>query len=682
MASLEVSLDLNSSAFDRGLDRATQTAKKVGGAMAAALGAFGVAAVKQAADAQTAFAKLETIAGKDITKLKQQIMDLPPELGTVGSAAEAAYQAISASVKPAEAVDFVRRAAVAAKGGFTDMTTAVDAATTIMNSYGSAAGDSEAIFDKFLKTQNLGKTTFGEIGQSIGRVAATAKEFGIPFDELLGQIATLTASGIKTPEAMSQIRAAISNLQKPTDDAAAEMEKLGLKVEDIKRLGVTGFLDEIRQKSPDVAQSVANIFGSVEAGTAANVLIGRMETLKTNIEGIKNASGDAGQAAAIMGNTFNDKLAAVVSAAQRVGIALGNELLPEVEKVAKYLLDNMGNIQAMAQEVLATIKLVSGAIASVSSGLGAASAAVGQFAEGNVRGGVAALGGGEGVQAAADTAVSGASTGLAMSARALPGIGALLQIGDLFSGKGFAEGGSPPVGQFSVVGENGPELFMPRTAGTVLPGSGGIGGGVGSSEDFFENIKARIRSAFHSGAKEGLIKGGKDGVGSAKGKEGGLAATLFKGAFDSSKGAMMEGFKSGDVKGAIKTFAETLKEQATAMLKQAVIQGLGSKLASIFGGGGGIFGFADGGSPPVGRPSLVGERGPELFVPRTSGTIIPHESLGGISIGEVVVNASSREGGEAAADGFVGGLRALIKEIKNGNHKDLTYAIVADAGLA
>jgi hypothetical protein len=38
-------------------------------------------------------------------------------------------------------------------------------------------------------------------------------------------------------------------------------------------------------------------------------------------------------------------------------------------------------------------------------------------------------------------------------------------------------------------------------------------------------------------------------------------------------------------------------------------------------------GYADGGTPPVGVPSLVGERGPELFVPRTSGTIIPNNQL-------------------------------------------------------
>jgi len=39
--------------------------------------------------------------------------------------------------------------------------------------------------------------------------------------------------------------------------------------------------------------------------------------------------------------------------------------------------------------------------------------------------------------------------------------------------------------------------------------------------------------------------------------------------------------------------------------------------------------YADGGKPPVGKMSLVGERGPELFVPGSSGTIIPNHALGG-----------------------------------------------------
>lgn len=41
-------------------------------------------------------------------------------------------------------------------------------------------------------------------------------------------------------------------------------------------------------------------------------------------------------------------------------------------------------------------------------------------------------------------------------------------------------------------------------------------------------------------------------------------------------------------------------------------------------GWGGMGGFAKGGRPPVGKPSIVGEEGPEMFVPDKAGTIMPH----------------------------------------------------------
>jgi len=70
--------------------------------------------------------------------------------------------------------------------------------------------------------------------------------------------------------------------------------------------------------------------------------------------------------------------------------------------------------------------------------------------------------------------------------------------------------------------------------------------------------------------------------------------------------------------------------------------GLGDIFGGIFGGSGGVSAtagaysiennpfigmYADGGDPPVGKPSIVGERGAELFVPRTAGTIIPNNTL-------------------------------------------------------
>ena len=86
-------------------------------------------------------------------------------------------------------------------------------------------------------------------------------------------------------------------------------------------------------------------------------------------------------------------------------------------------------------------------------------------------------------------------------------------------------------------------------------------------------------------------------------------------------------------------------------------------------------GFAAGGRPPVGKPAIVGERGPELFIPSQAGTIIPNNQLGRGSSTSVVVNVdasgSSVEGdsGQAAELGRMLGAAIqaeLVKEKRPG----------------
>ena len=79
---------------------------------------------------------------------------------------------------------------------------------------------------------------------------------------------------------------------------------------------------------------------------------------------------------------------------------------------------------------------------------------------------------------------------------------------------------------------------------------------------------------------------------------------------------------------------------------------LGNLAGSLLGGF-----FANGGQPPVNKISVVGEKGPELFVPRSAGTIIPNNKLGGgITNNYVTVNV---EGGGASATGNNVDLNAL-----------------------
>jgi lambda family phage tail tape measure protein len=74
-----------------------------------------------------------------------------------------------------------------------------------------------------------------------------------------------------------------------------------------------------------------------------------------------------------------------------------------------------------------------------------------------------------------------------------------------------------------------------------------------------------------------------------------------------------------------------LKAQAMSIFKSMGGMGMFSSLFAPANAGGystEYAQFADGGEPPVGQPSIVGERGPELFVPKSSGTIIPNNMLG------------------------------------------------------
>ncbi len=52
--------------------------------------------------------------------------------------------------------------------------------------------------------------------------------------------------------------------------------------------------------------------------------------------------------------------------------------------------------------------------------------------------------------------------------------------------------------------------------------------------------------------------------------------------------------------------------------------GGGDMLSSVWDWGKSLLGFANGGMPPVNKPSIVGENGAEIFVPRTAGTILPN----------------------------------------------------------
>jgi phage-related minor tail protein len=128
------------------------------------------------------------------------------------------------------------------------------------------------------------------------------------------------------------------------------------------------------------------------------------------------------------------------------------------------------------------------------------------------------------------------------------------------------------------------------------------------------------------------------------------------------EGALLRAVRTGklgfdDLKA---TALATLDQIAAASLKGAVAHvlpggGLGAILASVLGGGtagtGGLPGRATGGPVAPGRAYVVGERGPEVFVPSASGRIEAGAVAGAVAAPRevrVAITVSAR-GGEAPA---------------------------------
>jgi hypothetical protein len=229
-------------------------------------------------------------------------------------------------------------------------------------------------------------------------------------------------------------------------------------------------------------------------------------------------------------------------------------------------------------------------------------------------------------------------------------------------------------------------------SGGGAPGTAEGGGGEGSSDrvkKIEEEVNAleKLKQTFNgltatlenfSGWRWEEILGGPEEIAEIDSNLQGLADGIgnsFGGLFtDLVQGTRSAGEAFRDF---FNSILDSLISTAARMISQYIAIGIARQFAGLAAGpatgsfgvdsgslgsfGGGPFGsfpglaiggsFAEGGRPPVGVPSLVGEEGPELFVPSTSGTIVPNGQLGGVNS---VVNVTINSDGSTSTDASQG----------------------------
>lgn len=265
---------------------------------------------------ESAMAKVGTIADTQsvsLNSIQAEIQALSKETGvSVADLAESTYSAISASVDTADAVAFVAQANSLAVGGFTQTSTAVDILTTAINAYGLEAGQTSNIADMLIQTQNLGKTSVDELAGSMGKVIPTANSLGVQLDVLCGSYAVMTANGIATAETTTYLNSMLNELGKNGTSAANALKEGtehiragGLTMAEAMESGMslTDVLAVLDEQARESGTSISNMFGSAEAGKAANVLWGNAQKVDRAIAQMGSSAGAAETAFRKMSDT-------------------------------------------------------------------------------------------------------------------------------------------------------------------------------------------------------------------------------------------------------------------------------------------------------------------------------------------------------------------------------------------
>lgn len=254
---------------------------------------------KDALDFGKAIAEINSIAPRTATEtlaLKQQLIGLSNEFGgEAQKQARAFYNIVSAGVKEtANQLNVLETANRAAVAGLVDIDTSARVLVASVNSYAQAGLTAGEASDILFNTVREGITTFGELSSSIGTVAPLAASAGVEFSELGGALAFLTKSGISTAEAATGIRAVLTGVIKPSQEAATFARQLGLEFNTaaIKSKGFANFLKDVIDRTGGAETELAKLFPNVRAlGPIVQIAAGNFEEFVRILDNTANSAG-------------------------------------------------------------------------------------------------------------------------------------------------------------------------------------------------------------------------------------------------------------------------------------------------------------------------------------------------------------------------------------------------------
>ena len=308
----------------------------------------GIAAVKTAADYESAMSNVQAITGAtgdDFKKLTQLGKDLGASTAwSAQECAEAMQYTGMAGWTAKENIDGLKGILDLASASGTDLARTSDIMTDAISAFGYKASDSAKFADVMTKACTSANVSVDTLGESYKYCGAICGTMGYSIDEITTSLAVMGNMGIKSSQAGTTLKNAISNMAAPTKNMKAAMDDLGISIVNqdgsMKSWGdvIKNLQGSFKGLTQDQQAAYAKqLFGKESMAGMLAIINTSTSDYNALADSIKNSGGAANDAAQTQLNNLNGQLTLLKSALEGAAITIGDKLLPYIKNAVGWV---------------------------------------------------------------------------------------------------------------------------------------------------------------------------------------------------------------------------------------------------------------------------------------------------------------------------------------------------------
>ena len=340
---------------------------------------LGTAAVKTAADFDSAMSKVAAVsgaAGADFDALRDKAREMGSKTKfSASEAAEAMNYMAMAGWKTEDMLEGIEGVMNLAAASGEDLATTSDIVTDALTAFGLSASDSGHFADILAAASSNANTNVSMMGETFKYCAPIAGALGFSAEDTAEAIGLMANAGIKGSQAGTALRTIMNNLSGDVKICGSSIGEVT-----VATTNADGSMRDLSDILADCRTAFAGLTES-EKAQAAESLVGKnamsgflalMNAGEGDIDKLSSAIANCDGTAAGMAETMQDNLAGQLqilkSQLEELAISFGDLLMPAIRSIVGWIqkfVDWLNSMDEGTRKVIVTVALVAAAIGPV-----------------------------------------------------------------------------------------------------------------------------------------------------------------------------------------------------------------------------------------------------------------------------------------------------------------------------